>query len=190
MAVLQHCRSIKPEFCAGPFVLNVLDYTPPHAATKEKPRLQLQFDSTRIDVWCIEDLIPEGRDTSATAEKLTAIQLLKERHIDPGSLVIAFGTAASPKVNFAGNVLVGCKVFVTDAKENDKDSPTASIFDKLNSIIGSSSGENLMRTIDHERIIDAERRFLRATKRSDILQASSEGSPRPLLNGVWTQTGN
>ncbi|MEZ6043499.1 MAG: hypothetical protein R3C20_23625 [Planctomycetaceae bacterium] len=162
MAVLQHCRSIKPEFSASPVVFNVLDYTPPHAAIKEKPRLQLQFYSTQIDVWCIEDLISEGRDTSSTAEKLSAIQLLKVRHIDPRSLVIAFGTAASPNADFAGNVVVGCNVFVTDAKEDDKDSPTASIFDKMNSIISSLSGEILMRKIDQDRIIDAEQRFLSA----------------------------
>lgn len=189
MAVLQHCRSIKPEFSACPFVFNVLDYTPPHAATKEKPRLRLQFDSTRIDVWCIEDLIPEGRDTSFTAEKLTAIQFLKERHIDPGSLVIAFGTAASPNADFAGSVVVGCKVFVTDAKEDDKGSPTASISDKLNSIIGSSSGEILIGSINQERINDAELRFLSARNGAAVVPKLF-ASPTSVSVGVVNVSNN
>ena len=182
IAVLQHCRDIKPEFSGCPCVFDVLGYTPPHTMTKEKPRLQLQYKCYRIDVWCLEDLIPEGRDTSSTAEKLVAIQLLKERHISAESLAIAFDTAACPREDFAGNVVVGSKVFVTDAKGEGKDSPTATINDKMNSIIGSSSGEFLIRQIDHERIIDAERRFLRATNGAALV-------PKLLANPTHVSVG-
>jgi len=84
-------------------------------------------DDLRIDLWCLEELLPDAANTSSSAEKAA---VLKPLLADPMiGLVIAFGTAASspalpdsgPTQN--GCVVIGRKVFVHDARTPNTTSP-------------------------------------------------------------------
>ena len=114
VAVLEHARDIKRDLSASPLPFDIISRRAPKDRGPE-PRLRLRVAESIVTVLCIEDHIPPGADSSATVEKLRALKSQADLGAVDTALVIAFGTAASPTANSAGNVVVGSRVFLHDA---------------------------------------------------------------------------
>ncbi len=160
VSVLQHAREIKPEFSGSPYAFEIIEHKLPKE-TDGNARLKFLVNDGLIEVWCIEDLIHNGKDTSSSIEKLQALLRFKENNFDQESLVIAFGTAAAPKNAFSGNVIVGSKVFIFDGHEKNSESELSEISDRFGQIINSEMDGLFQNQFLSDNFVEAEKRFLR-----------------------------
>jgi hypothetical protein len=70
----------------------------------------------RVEIWCLQDLIPLDKSGSSTQAKADVLPAIVER---PGvALVVAFGTAASPADQLLnGSVVIGTNAFLHDPQQ-------------------------------------------------------------------------
>lgn len=160
VSVLEHARAIKPGFSACPSAFETISRRPPQECVPEV-RLRCRIDERIVDVLCIEDLIGSGKSSSSSIEKQRALTSLFARGTFDNALVIAFGTAASPDVNCAGNVVIGSKVFVFDASEH-KDTPELATFScGIGEVVDSAAGTSLLGNFGVDCCFEeAQKRFL------------------------------
>ena len=170
VSVLQHAREIKPEFSGCPSAFDILEYRQPRE-TVNGPRLKCVIGDSAVEVWCLEDLIAKGKNTSSSREKEKALRQFGAQQLQDASLVIAFGTAAAPKREFNGNVVIGCRVFVSDAR-NEEDGSEFVTSDRFGHIVNSST----------ERLLQDQRLLASvAEAESRLLKVSNNASPSPAI---------
>lgn len=143
VSVLEHARDIKPEFSACPRSFTTVSRRPPQECLPEA-RLTCRIDEHIVEVLCIEDLTRSGKSSSSSIEKQHALAALVSRGTFDEALIIAFGTAASPEANCAGNVVVGSKVFVFDASEGKGRPESAKLSHGVGEIVDSDVGTSLL----------------------------------------------
>lgn len=161
VSVLEHARDIKPEFSAAPAPFDVISRVPPREHTPKKPRLECRINEVEVDVLCVEDLIPQDKDSSSSAEKQSVLKSLASEGYFDDAIIIAFGTAASPEANCAGNVIVGSSVFVFDASPHSESADSAIFEDRLGEIVDSEAGELLIdKSVIALDLAEAQKRFL------------------------------
>lgn len=80
------------------------------------PRLIINQSGVSVACWCLDDLIPPGRESSDSNEKTSVLEsLLGVRSMKGANCVIAVGTAGWPTEDpEAGAVVVGSRAFVCD----------------------------------------------------------------------------
>ncbi len=169
VSVLQHAREIKPEFSGCPSAFDILEYRQPRESVNG-PRLRCVIDGSAVEVWCLEDLIPKGRNTSSSSEKEKALREFDAKRLNDASLVIAFGTAAAPIHEFNGNVVVGCRVFVFDA-HNEEDGSEFVTSDRCGVIVNSTAEQLLQDPRFVASVAEAEIRLLKASNNSSPVPA-------------------
>ncbi len=94
-----------------------------HPAAEPNPRAVWLLKHTRVELWCISDLLEDLPDVpakqSSTERKAERLQKVIEAGPDP-DLLIAVGTAGSPlPERLNGAVALGTQVFMHDAHADD-----------------------------------------------------------------------
>lgn len=159
VSVLEHARDIKPEFNAAPQAFEIQKRRGPCESGPE-PRQVLRVHKSNVAVLCIEDYIPNGANSSSSYEKQRILASISKAGMFESAFIVAFGTAASPSPNSAGNVVIGSSVFVHDGK-TDENAPYANFDQPLGQIVVSEGGQKLLTEVDLNGGLDqAKMRFL------------------------------
>ena len=124
--VLREPRACPPEFDSTQWV------TPRKIANQSvNPEATNAFGGIRVEIWCLENCLTAGVNTSSSQAKWNALPSMFSWSSDAtpsiaASLVMAFGTAGFPsETSYNGCVSVGGRAYIHDAHPNqgNQDSP-------------------------------------------------------------------
>lgn len=145
---------------ARPVTFDNVSLVTPLGVDGVSPRLRLQVKSKVVEVWCIKDLMDPSLNDSLTWEKARVLPYILKSSPEP-SLVVAFGTAASPsELNSNGNVMVGTRVFLHDPYEIPPDPDHHWTHARLNEIVD-GFGADVLARIPKEVAPEVQKRLLR-----------------------------
>lgn len=122
------------------------------------PRFTAQCGGIDVEIWCIQDLMDAGNNSSLTWEKARVLPRTLRRGHDI-KLVVGFGTGASVDAGINGSVVIGTNVFAHDPYTVPPIPAKHWADPRLDQIVASDAQE-LLRRLPCAFLSEATRRFV------------------------------